>query len=72
VARSFLNPKGGQSRHRTYNEKKKSMERITVESTPIVVRREEDGRWWADIESMPGVMAYTARLASLPLPPYER
>ena len=20
--------------------------------------REEDGRWWADIESMPGVMAY--------------
>jgi predicted RNase H-like HicB family nuclease len=25
---------------------------------PIVVGREEDGRWWADIESMPGVMAY--------------
>ena len=22
--------------------------------------REEDGRWWADIESMPGVMAYGA------------
>jgi predicted RNase H-like HicB family nuclease len=34
------------------------MERITVESIPIVVGREEDGRWWADIESMPGVMAY--------------
>jgi predicted RNase H-like HicB family nuclease len=25
---------------------------------PIVVGREEDRRWWADIESMPGVMAY--------------
>ena len=36
------------------------METITVESIPIVVGREEDGRWWADIESMPGVMAYGA------------
>ena len=34
------------------------MERITAEPIPIVVGREEDGRWWADIESMPGVMAY--------------
>ena len=34
------------------------METITVESLPIVVGREEDGRWWADVESMPGVMAY--------------
>jgi predicted RNase H-like HicB family nuclease len=34
------------------------METITVESIPILVGREEDGRWWADIESMPGVMAY--------------
>jgi predicted RNase H-like HicB family nuclease len=34
------------------------MARITLESIPIVVGREEDGRWWADIESMPGVMAY--------------
>jgi predicted RNase H-like HicB family nuclease len=34
------------------------MERITIESIPIVVGMEEDGRWWADIESMPGVMAY--------------
>jgi len=34
------------------------MESITVESIPITVGREEDGRWWADIESMPGVMAY--------------
>ena len=34
------------------------METVTVESIPIVVGREEDGRWWADIESMPGVMAY--------------
>ena len=36
------------------------MERIAVESIPIMVGREEDGRWWADIESMPGVMAYGA------------
>jgi len=34
------------------------METITVESILIVVGREDDGRWWADIESMPGVMAY--------------
>jgi predicted RNase H-like HicB family nuclease len=34
------------------------MERITIESIPIAVGPEEDGRWWADIESMPGVMAY--------------
>ncbi len=34
------------------------MEIITIESIPIVAGREEDGRWWADIESMPGVMAY--------------
>jgi len=30
------------------------METITVQSIPIVVGAEEDGRWWADIESMPG------------------
>jgi predicted RNase H-like HicB family nuclease len=34
------------------------MDTVTVESIPIVVGRGEDGRWWADIESMPGVMAY--------------
>ena len=34
------------------------METITVQSIPIMVGREEDGRWWADIESRPGVMAY--------------
>jgi predicted RNase H-like HicB family nuclease len=34
------------------------METVTVESIPILVGLEEDGRWWADIESMPGVMAY--------------
>jgi predicted RNase H-like HicB family nuclease len=34
------------------------MERITTESIPITVGQEEDGRWWADVESMPGVMAY--------------
>jgi predicted RNase H-like HicB family nuclease len=36
------------------------MKRITVESIPIVVGREEDGRWWPDIELMPGVMAFGA------------
>jgi predicted RNase H-like HicB family nuclease len=34
--------------------------RTTVESIPITLGREEDGRSWADIESMPGVMAYGA------------
>ena len=34
------------------------METAAVESIPILVGQEEDGRWWADIESMPGVMAY--------------
>ena len=34
------------------------MEIVTIESIPIVLGQEEDGRWWADIESMPGVMAY--------------
>jgi predicted RNase H-like HicB family nuclease len=32
------------------------METVTVESIPITLGREED-YWWADIESMPGVMA---------------
>lgn len=36
------------------------METITVESIPVVLGREDDGRWWADVESMPGVMAYGA------------
>jgi predicted RNase H-like HicB family nuclease len=31
---------------------------MTLESIPIALGREEDGRWWADIELMPGVMAY--------------
>ena len=30
----------------------------TLESIPIQVGREDDGRWWADIELLPGVMAY--------------
>lgn len=34
------------------------METVTVESIPITLGREADGRWWADVESMPGVMAY--------------
>jgi predicted RNase H-like HicB family nuclease len=36
------------------------MDNATLQSIPIVVGRENDGRWWADIESMPGVMAYSA------------
>lgn len=36
------------------------MDTVVVESIPILVGREEDGRWWADIEAMPGVMAYGA------------
>ena len=36
------------------------MEQITVESIPILVGHEDDGRWWADIALMPGVMAYGA------------
>jgi len=34
------------------------MEQATPESIPIVLGQEDDGRWWADVESMPGVMAY--------------
>jgi predicted RNase H-like HicB family nuclease len=34
------------------------METGSLESIPIVLGQEDDGRWWADIESMPGVMAY--------------
>jgi predicted RNase H-like HicB family nuclease len=28
-----------------------------LESIPITLGREDDGRWWADIESMSGVVA---------------
>lgn len=34
------------------------IETESVESIPISLGREDDGRWWAEIESMPGVMAY--------------
>lgn len=40
------------------------MDTSIVESIPILVGQEEDGRWWADIESMPGVMAYGATCES--------
>ena len=36
------------------------MDNATLGSIRIVVGREDDGRWWADIEPMPGVMAYGA------------
>jgi predicted RNase H-like HicB family nuclease len=41
-----------------YNLSEGQVDSITGESIPIMVGREEDGRWWADVESMPGVMAY--------------
>ena len=34
------------------------METISPESIPIIIGKEVEGRWWTDIESMPGVMAY--------------
>jgi len=34
------------------------METVAGASIPIVLGQEDGGRWWADIESMPGVMAY--------------
>ena len=33
------------------------MGRITVESIPIAVGREEDGRWWADIDLLWSIYA---------------
>jgi len=29
-----------------------------LESIPITLGREDDGRWWADIDYVPGVMAH--------------
>src|ERR1039457_1108664 len=43
---------------KNYNWSEGSMETVTVESIPITLGQEDDGRWWADVESMPGVMAY--------------
>jgi predicted RNase H-like HicB family nuclease len=34
------------------------MEAMSPEAIPIALGQEDAGRWWADIESMPGVMAY--------------
>lgn len=34
------------------------MDDSVFESIPITLGREEDGRWWADVELMSGVMAY--------------
>lgn len=31
-----------------------------LDAIPIQIGQEADGRWWADIELMPGVMAYGA------------
>lgn len=43
---------------RHYNLNEGQVETTLAAPIPIVVGREEDGRWWADVESMPGVMAY--------------
>ena len=59
LAEAFPDSKSGEGLQH-YNVEERSMETGTVESIPIVVGREEDGRWWADVESMPGVMAYGA------------
>jgi predicted RNase H-like HicB family nuclease len=34
------------------------VETVTAKSIRITLGRETDGRWWADVDSMPGVMAY--------------
>ena len=34
------------------------MKTVSPEAIPTVLGQEDDGRWWADIESMPGVTAY--------------
>jgi predicted RNase H-like HicB family nuclease len=39
-------------------ETKMPMQTGVVGSIAITLGREDDGRWWADVESMPGVMAY--------------
>ena len=31
-----------------------------MKARAVLIGREDDGRWWADIELMPGVMAYGA------------
>ena len=36
------------------------MQEIIVDGIQILVGREDDGRWWADIEALPGVMSYGA------------
>ena len=42
------------------------METTPIDSISIFEGREEDGRWWADIESVPGVMAYgTSRKSAI-------
>ncbi len=40
------------------------MESTSVDSVSIFVGREEDGLWWGEIESMPGVIAYGSRRES--------
>jgi predicted RNase H-like HicB family nuclease len=36
------------------------MDTTAFDSIAITLGREDGGRWWADVESMPGVMAYGA------------
>lgn len=37
------------------------METGTIESIPIALGREDDGRWWAGIESMPAYLVRNNR-----------
>jgi hypothetical protein len=40
------------------------METVRVESIPIALGREDDGRWWADIESLPAAIAAVRAFSS--------
>jgi len=44
-------------RHRTLARGSRPMETGLPESIPVFLGQEDDGRWWAEMESVPGVMA---------------
>ena len=46
------------------------VETVTAKSIRITLGRETDGRWWADVDSMPGVWR-TATQRNQPSPPCE-
>jgi predicted RNase H-like HicB family nuclease len=55
---AVLAARPGDPARRNYNECGRVVETVTANSIRITLGRETDGRWWADVESMPGVMAY--------------